>query len=415
LLGRKSRTPGSDIPREFVYISERLVDDLYKRHIANKRGAKLEGISIAGNSIQGQLGVPQLDNEYWLVHRVTDAIKGSTGSLLDHRRYIRVDAVRTTWASVPFMEEQARVAWFEAEADTSEGTVLIILCGSLRNLRGHIPTAHPSGWYPSTAEGLSQIIRSFGHGNNDPRSVLRAATEEVPGLVTSAYGIGDIVAGNCKIGDENLDLLFEVFYVCDDISLSGRVFRRVYLGTPLWAASRTPIKVTDATNEQNQHCGGRAASADRVEKSIGSAPSQTTVHTPPATDNSESSAFAITMTLYRGYEFGMSLDDLDPDAAMGTMFRDGFKAVSVPRVGEYLCALGPWSDRRSWTTAPTPTLEVRSVVYQADSPAQDNAEDGGHIMVHISAPWRQDIDREVFIKQFTDRGWQWLSADPADW
>jgi hypothetical protein len=417
LLGRRLRARADKTPLEFVYISERLVDDVYKRYLAGKRGAKLEGLSIAGNSAQGRIATSQPENVYWLARKATELVKKRTGSLLDEKPYIRVDGVPTTWATVPFMQEQGRVAWFEAEADTREGSVLLILCGSVRNLRGHVPTARPSGWYPSTAEGLSQIVRAFAHGNNDPRPSLRAKTDEVASFVQTAHGIGEKIAENCKIGDENLDLLFNVFYVCDDLALDGREFRRAFLGTPLWAARRAPVDIADDPREPYRgqhvetHDEDRASPTDRTGTSRLAAP-ESTAEGLLLADPPVSTSFEVAITLYRGYEFGMPLDELDPDAAMGTMTRGGFTATCIPRVGEHLCGLGPWSDQRARTTVPTPTLEIRSVVYTTGPPAEESE---CHITVHASAPWRQDLDRAAFIKQFTDRGWQWHSADPADW
>jgi len=224
------------LERDIIYTSKRLLQDLYKQHISGERGARLDSLAAAGFGGGGRLKTPQPDNEYWLLRQVTDAVRDNTGTLLFPGRYVKC-TVMTTWAEVPFNQESATVAWLEADADTEEGPVFIALCGSRANLHGTRPDELRGGWFPSSAEGLAEIVRAFGRGNNDPRKFLRADKDELPVLLQTAHGIAQKPTSTFRIDTRELEILFEVFYTKEHIDLKGTYYRRAFFGTPLWAAT----------------------------------------------------------------------------------------------------------------------------------------------------------------------------------
>jgi hypothetical protein len=228
-----------NLNRDFVYISKRLLRDLYKQHMSDKRGAGLDTLLAAGFGAGGRLKTAQPDNEYWLVRQVTEAVRDNTGTLLQPGRYVKC-TLMTTWAAIPFMREGTTVAWLEATADTDEGPAFLALCGSLSNLRGSRPDELRGGWFPSSAGGLTQIVRAFGRGNNDPRRFIHAGDDELAELFTVAYGLARSPTATYRIDTRELEILFEVFYSEDDLTLNGVRYRRTFFGTPVWAATPEP-------------------------------------------------------------------------------------------------------------------------------------------------------------------------------
>jgi hypothetical protein len=228
---------------QFVYVSKRLLDDLYKQHVSSKRGSRLDSVSVAGTGVSGRIKTAQPDNEYWLAREVTKIVQDNTGSLLYPGKYVKCE-LEMTRATIPFSEERTTVAWFEGERETEEGSIFVALCGSVQNLRGAAPPTELKGhWFPSSAEGLTQVVRAFGRGNNDPRQFLRAEPEELPGLFSFAYGKARSPTATYRIETRRLEMVFEVFYELDHAKVPkapDSYLRHAYFGTPLWAAIPAP-------------------------------------------------------------------------------------------------------------------------------------------------------------------------------
>lgn len=91
---------------------------------------------------------------------------------------------------------------------------------------------------------------------------------------------------------------------------------------------------------------------------------------------------------------------------VGSMTREGFKALSLPRIGEGLADLGPW-------TAPNPLAWVTSVEHFASGGWSDpgEADDGTtpRIVVVTRQAWVGTGESDQLIQEFEERGWKWLA------
>jgi hypothetical protein len=220
-----------------------LLRDLFDQHDASRQrsrfSAELRAPGIAIRS-EGRQDAP--DNPFWLAKQVTEAVSDHTGTLIDPGRYVRAKLF-LTWSRVPFLEGSYEVAWLWATEQTETGPIFVALCGSLRNYLAYDPAdgRTAGGWFPSSPEGLTYLVRCFAHSKDDPYAAARRPKEvSLDGLFTTAYAICDRLALHHQIGQAEMDVLFEVFEYADDVELEGVPFRRALIGTPLWVATAAP-------------------------------------------------------------------------------------------------------------------------------------------------------------------------------
>jgi len=122
--------------------------------------------------------------------------------------------------------------------------------------------------------------------------------------------------------------------------------------------------------------------------------------------------FTLAVDLYKGFELGENFEEAyrrDTCRIIGTLTRSGVQATRLPEVGERICDLGPWSDRRSGTAVPTAGLEVWRIddIVLPDSPREDATP-----AVRCIAPWDEE-DPEAYLAECIQAGWSWRALDPA--
>jgi uncharacterized protein DUF7019 len=240
-----------NFPQSYIYISRRLVRELYQQHRANRQApnitltAKLPGINVQASPGE------QPENDYWLARKATDIVRDNTGSLLDPGTYIRA-TMDVTWADLPFLEGGYEVAWLTCVADTDEGPVFAALCGSIGNYVGYSPGESQSrGWYPSRATGMERLLKSFSADNDDVDAAAEWGGGDNPEMViSSAFTIAATLGRGHIAGHARLEVLFQVFRYLDyrqNTGLRNGQLRAAMIGTPIWAVTVPPLPATFET------------------------------------------------------------------------------------------------------------------------------------------------------------------------
>lgn len=235
--------PTDNSPRTYIYLSRRLLRDLYDQHEAERRRRRLSAeVRAPGFALRSEGREDPTDNPFWLAKQATEAVSDHTGTLMDPGRYVRTKLF-LTWSQVPFREDSYKVAWMWAIERPETGPVFVALCGSLRNYLAYDSYDHQTadGWFPSSADGLRYLVRCFAHAKDDPYSAAQRPQEiTVPRLLGTAYAITDVLGIGHQIGQAEMEVLFEVFEYADDITLGSVRYRRALIGTPLWVATMPP-------------------------------------------------------------------------------------------------------------------------------------------------------------------------------
>jgi hypothetical protein len=174
-----------NFPQTYIYISRRIVRDLYRQHSAHARSVDLEvDVTAPVIGVKARGGQRKGENDYWLAQKVTQYIRDNTGTLLDPGVYVRA-RMDVTWAEVPFLEGGYEVARLSCYADTEAGRAFVALCGSLRNYEGYFPGGDEyRGWYPSRSTGMQRLLASFSGGAEDVASASEWRGGEFPEDVT---------------------------------------------------------------------------------------------------------------------------------------------------------------------------------------------------------------------------------------
>jgi hypothetical protein len=122
--------------------------------------------------------------------------------------------------------------------------------------------------------------------------------------------------------------------------------------------------------------------------------------------------FNVRVDLYRSKQGGAAqwAGPVDPESAeyLGSMTKDGFKAVALPRAGEqWLHGIG-WFD-------PIDLVTVQAVEHRLTPPwigvgesADDmpvNGDPSATVVIRQRAPGTGEMDQ--FVKHFDDNGWHW--------
>ncbi|MDI6106029.1 hypothetical protein QLQ12_46440 [Actinoplanes sp. NEAU-A12] len=231
-----------NFPQTYIYLSRRIINDLYDQHEAHSRGmevnvtAKIPGIDLKAS------GRKQVDNYYWLARQVTEAVRDNTGTLLDPGTYVRA-RMEVTWAEVPFLEGGFRVAWMSCFADTKEGPAFAALCGSLQNFVGYSEGEDHRyrGWYPSAPVGMAKLVSSFSGDREDVSGAALWASDSDPEqAIRSALTISSTLGSGHIAGRAELDVLFQVFS-WREYPIGQGSGRVAMIGTPIWAATCAPI------------------------------------------------------------------------------------------------------------------------------------------------------------------------------
>lgn len=237
-------------PRNYTYISRRLVRNGVNQDRAARSDWSLQKINIdtkvAGRYEIGKDAPP--GNDYWLAQQFTALVSDNTGTLAAPGEYVRlIGSFRH--GMLPVLMPTRDVAWFDAsiQENAGEKSTLIVLCGSPDNFIDFyaIPDRQRSGWYPSSVNGMDEILNAFANEKSGPDQVadgqqLESLTlESRRPIVNSASTIREVFRG--LKDSQEFEVLFKVFY---DIELDAEDysddFRRLVCGTPIWVASPAP-------------------------------------------------------------------------------------------------------------------------------------------------------------------------------
>ncbi|WP_328534765.1 SAVMC3_10250 family protein [Micromonospora zamorensis] len=239
-------------PRQYIYLSRRLLTERYQQHVANRgtqtklsMGVKtpLGSINFQGRDVDG-------DNLYQLANVVTEAARDNTGSLLDPGPYVRT-TLDLTWGVVNFVDPNDEVAWFYAQQDAGDDvepgspyqSIFLALCGSVGNYVGYAPGANVGSqqrWQPSTPDYMRQVVRRYGLEADDAAEIDR-----INAMLGSAYSISMGLREGNLLGEARLEVLFQVHHYAEGIEISASrgsrlSCRMVLVGSPLWVATALP-------------------------------------------------------------------------------------------------------------------------------------------------------------------------------
>jgi hypothetical protein len=220
---------------EYVVISERLIQEVLDR--AATTGFKLENVQIRPPFSAASIRKGEATGNYHLLaEQVEAALYDYTGTPEYPGDYIGTRAHFKGWV-FSFDAERTPVVWLSAEWS---GT-LLVLCGSARNVLGYSAPNQYTGWRPSDAGGLREVVLAL--RRKDPKKLLayRAALSKQEEMAADAAWItnGLLQAGPADI-EEELDVLLKPHvYVenFDRASITGirLTYDRVIVGAPLWA------------------------------------------------------------------------------------------------------------------------------------------------------------------------------------
>ncbi|MFI6232734.1 DUF7019 family protein [Micromonospora sp. NPDC050784] len=259
-----------NFPQTYIYISRRIVRNIFDQHEAYSRGvgldvtAKIPGVDLKASARRRE------NNDYWLARQVTEMISDNTGTLLHPGMYVRA-RMEVTWAEVPFLEGGHRVAWLSCFADTEEGPAFAGLCGSLGNFEGYSAGENdrPRGWYPSAPVGMARLVSSFSGDREDVSEAASWAGGTDPGdAIRTALTISSTLGSGHIAGRAELDVLFQAFSWLEYPQGDGQI-RAAMIGTPIWAVTCPPLPdLRTAFSRQTHERNRRRAEEAAQEKAL---------------------------------------------------------------------------------------------------------------------------------------------------
>ena len=220
---------------EYVVISERLVQEVVDR--AASSGFKLKDVQIRPpfTGIDISKANPA-GNAHLLAEQVTQALADQTGTPEWPGDYIGVRATFKGWV-FSFDAERTPVVWLTAQPDAA----LLVLCGSARNVIGYDVPRQYSGWRPSSAGGLAEVVAAL--RKKDPKSLLgyqADAEKQNEMAVDTAWIANGLLEEGPPDFEEDLDVLLKPYVYVEDFTqryITGLelAYDRVIVGAPLWA------------------------------------------------------------------------------------------------------------------------------------------------------------------------------------
>lgn len=259
-------------PVMWTYLSRRLLSLIWDQHCAAS-GKSTTDITMSANPLPGfginvarKLSAGR-DNWYWLADRVTEAVSDYTGTLDDPTgaSYVRGTGI-LRWGQLPvgFLDDQDQfdpsefeytIAWLSGELRLRDGSrVFVAMGGTVSNYVGFDPgdgTGH-FGWFPSSATGLSNIIRGFGKYRDAtvedqmrfasalPKHAYETRYCTSTDVVDDAYFMHHRLEDGWWVGEAKKEFLMQVLFEEQDYEIEGRLFRNAIVGTPLWVRDPEP-------------------------------------------------------------------------------------------------------------------------------------------------------------------------------
>lgn len=255
--GNVAKLAEDRFPARFFYLSDRLLRDLYNSlEISHPKWRaellELTFPSVAKVQIKPQ-NRPTPENLAWVARKVTPAMSDEIGSVLyPGAEYIIAYDLDMVWCALPQGPDKRQIAWFYSFSETEEGPVFVALCGSVGNyLDYHESSADWSGWYPSSMQGMSEVVAALADKDEDYDAIKEAAEKvyldapsrysgEIPTLVQESFEVSKAVneemrrrrlpssdSGPCTI-------LFKRFAYERDVRIGGVDLRAAIVGAPVW-------------------------------------------------------------------------------------------------------------------------------------------------------------------------------------
>jgi hypothetical protein len=232
---------------DFKYISTRLVTDIVQQHeAATPRHDRSTSLGIRGSSVSFQKRHPDYDNRFDLALRATEAVANLTGSLeadgpyvratLNMHRYITI--VHQGWKDSANVE----IAILASDEKKRRRRTFVALVGSVGNYIGHAPSEPLSGWHPSDADGLYEILASSLEPTDelvDPKWLAEDARNDPLSRLDTALAITENI--ETDLGSEPLEFLARADYQLHNLSYRGERFAHVLLGAAVWACTPGPV------------------------------------------------------------------------------------------------------------------------------------------------------------------------------
>jgi len=239
------------LPRSYIYLSKRILTNLYheleavrpKWKIETKLGAPFSTISIGKKE-------PSTENLIWLAKKVTEAVSDQTGDLLYPGKYVRATVPMTCAELQSSGYPKSTVAWMHSWFESAEGTVFLALCGSVHNYEGYSPgdISNFRGWFPSSPPGLHRLIRYSALDYNDDINVMDSSTAHL--ILKGALEISRRLPTEWVIMRQEVEVLLEVFA---SVEQSREGFRSAIVGTPIWVGTPIPQPLILPQNYINGH------------------------------------------------------------------------------------------------------------------------------------------------------------------
>jgi hypothetical protein len=230
-------------PQEFIYISKRLLMERWRQHNAANAKRFQGKVTVKAGIIEPEVGPTPTseDNAFWLVRKVTHAVKGYTGSFLRPNIYIR-GTCEMHYGVVNILQPRYQVAWFASALETPDGPIFVALCGSEHNFLSYAGEhrSPPFKRYASSAEGTVHVIRAA-RDELTPEEIPPEAEELGRSAVYEAFLISRLRPfEEASVG--TVEALFQPIHYEEDIKLAwdNRTYRAGIVGIPLWIATASP-------------------------------------------------------------------------------------------------------------------------------------------------------------------------------
>jgi hypothetical protein len=257
-------------PFDYVYLSERLLTDLFRHERATRsRWTGSFDLNLHVLNIHLQRQVPDYTNLHYLAMRSLDLVSDYCGGIGTSDVYVNDRLELRHGVFSPLMGwRDGQIACYQGEAETPDGqTVFVALFGSASNVIGRRPKDDNLDYYPSDVAGLYTLLDAARERRDleidlsyrwDDSTLSNAARAET--AVKFAHGGA---TGEPRL----LDFLARVFLEVEDYNFAGNAYDKVLVGAPLWIATPKPqaLRTTppgDKHRANDGHSAGRGSILD---------------------------------------------------------------------------------------------------------------------------------------------------------
>jgi hypothetical protein len=244
-------------PLKHIYVSRRLSRQIIDKHMAAEQGLVGE-LTLGTGDVNVKLGSRDVDveNQFALVRAATDAVKNHTGSLKDPKEYVHdaLDMRACSFRVLSGWEQGANkeVAGFCADTWVDDvGLVFVALFGSIYNFLGYSKEERETtGWYPSSLDGLYQLLAEMVEPEDSGISPQWLAMDQDLDDDERCRMAATVFFTPQLPLPERLEFLAQTFISRRDLELRGEAwpaYDLVIVGTPIWVAKQFPRDYLKAT------------------------------------------------------------------------------------------------------------------------------------------------------------------------